>query len=270
MVSRLRRGVLRSAWDAALLAALLPAGAIAGTTGKIEGRVLDAAKKQPLAGVNVAIPAARTGAITDEQGRYVILNVPAGTYEAKLQLLGYRAVTIQNIVVTVDNTTRLADQAMEETALAMPEVVVSAKRPVVDIGLTSNLQTVGRREIEKLPVQDLQDVVNLQAGVVDGHIRGGRIGEVQYQVDGVTMNDPVTNQAGLKLDRSLLEEVQVVSGTFDAEYGQAMSGVVNAVLRRGTSRFDWNAEAYLGSFVYPGNADARGTSYEFRPTGIQS
>jgi outer membrane receptor protein involved in Fe transport len=270
MVSRLRRGVLRSAWDAVLLAALLPAGAIAGTTGKIEGRVLDAAKKQPLAGVNVAIPAARTGAITDEQGRYVILNVPAGTYEAKLQLLGYRAVTIQNIVVTVDNTTRLADQAMEETALAMPEVVVSAKRPVVDIGLTSNLQTVGRREIEKLPVQDLQDVVNLQAGVVDGHIRGGRIGEVQYQVDGVTMNDPVTNQAGLKLDRSLLEEVQVVSGTFDAEYGQAMSGVVNAVLRRGTSRFDWNAEAYLGSFVYPGNADARGTPYEFHPTGIQS
>ena len=97
-------------------------------------------------------------------------------------------------------------------------------------------------------MQDLQDVVNLQAGVVEGHFRGGRLGEVQYQVDGVTVNNPYDNTSSLRLDRSLIEEVQVISGTFDAEYGQAMSGVVNAVLRSGGDHFQWNGEAFTGGF----------------------
>ena len=60
------------------------------------------------------------------------------------------------------------------------------------------------------------------------------------------MNNAYDNTSSLRLDRSLLEEVQVISGTFDAEYGQAMSGVVNAVLRRGTEQFRWDAEVLIG------------------------
>jgi outer membrane receptor protein involved in Fe transport len=112
---------------------------------------------------------------------------------------------------------------------------------------------VSREKLATLPVQELQDVVNLQAGVVDGHFRGGRIGEVQYQVDGVTVNNSYDNKSTLKLDRSLLEEVQVVSGTFDAEYGQAMSGVVNAVLA-GLRQFEWDGEAFSAP-SYPGNEE---------------
>ena len=270
MDTRIRRLTPRAVAWGWLLLLLAPIAAGAGTTGKISGRVLGGQAKQPLAGVNVAVPAARTGAVTDEQGRYVILNVPSGTYEVRFNLLGYRAVAVQNVIVSADITTQLKDVQLLEAPVAMEEVVVNATRPVVDLKLTSNLATVTRREIEKLPVQELQDIVNLQAGVVDGHIRGGRIGEVQYQVDGVTVNDPVDNKSGLRLDRSLLEEVQVVSGTFDAEYGQAMSGVVNAVLRHGSDQFQWNAEAYGGTFVYPGDASARGVEYTFHPTGIQS
>ena len=269
MGSRVRRFVVRSAGAAGLLLAVLPAVGVAGTTGKLAGRVLDAAKK-PLAGVNVVVPAARTGAITDDLGRYVIVNIPAGTYEVKFNLLGRRAVTVQNVVVSSDNTTSVSDVALEEGAVQMQEVVVSAQRPVVDLKLTSNLAVVSRKQIQALPVQELQDIVNLQAGVVNGHIRGGRVGEVQYQVDGVTVNDPVDNKAGLRLDRSLLEEVQIISGTFDAEYGQAMSGVVNAVLRRGTDKFQWNSEAYAGGFVFASNAAARGVDYKFQPAGVQN
>src|SRR6185436_12566126 len=147
----------------------------------------------------------------------------------------------------------------------------SAKRPVVDVNLTSSLASINREEIAKLPVQELQEVVNLQAGVVDGHFRGGRLGEVQYQVDGVSVNNAYDNKNSLRLDRSLLEEVQVISGTFDAEYGQAQSGVVNAVLRRGSDKFTWNGETYFGSFLYPGDEEGRALpDFEFRPTGIQS
>ena len=79
------------------------------------------------------------------------------------------------------------------------------------------MATVSRAQIGQMAVQELQDIVNLQAGVVDGHFRGGRIGEVQYQVDGVSVNNAYDNKSTLRLDRSLLEEVQVVSGTFDAD-----------------------------------------------------
>jgi outer membrane receptor protein involved in Fe transport len=244
-----------------LCAGLVASSAWAGTTGRIAGRVLDA-KKQPLPGVTVAMVGVQLGAITDENGQFTILNVPSGTYSVRTALLGYRAVTTTNLLVSADETTRL-DLALEEAPVQLQEVVVSAKRPVVEINRTSTVAIVPREQIQKLPVQELQDVVNLQAGVVDGHFRGGRQNEVQYQVDGLSTNNAYDNSNSVRVDRSLLEEVQVVSGTFDAEYGQAMSGVVNAVLRRGGDKFQWDGEALLGGYYY--TADSRGQAYLLDP-----
>jgi outer membrane receptor protein involved in Fe transport len=246
--------------------AVLPGIAAAGTTGKISGVVRDA-KKQPLAGANVIVIGAPLGAATDDQGRFVIVNVPAGRYSVKSSMIGYRATTMTDVLVTADEATRL-DIALADEAVELQEVVVSAKRPVVDVNLTSNRATVTKEEIAKLPVQELNDVVNLQAGVVDGHIRGGRSNEVQWQVDGVSVNNIYDNKSTLRIDRSLIEEVQVVSGTFDAEYGQAMSGVVNAVLKRGTNKFEWAGEAMSGTYVYP--SSGRPQEYEFRPAQLQN
>ena len=251
---------------AALLLLAFPCAAHAGTTGKLVGVVVDG-RKEPLAGANVAIPEARLGAVTDLDGRYSVLNIPAGTYRVRFNLIGYRPVAVEDVVVTSDQTTRL-DLTLVEAPLPMEEIVITATRPVVDVNLTSNIATLSRQQIENLPVQELQDVVNLQAGVVDGHFRGGRTGEVQYQVDGVTVNNLFNNASSVRLDRSLLEEVQIVSGTFDAEYGQAMSGVVNAVLKRGTERFDWSGEAFSGGFVFGG--DRRNVEFDWQPSGIQN
>jgi outer membrane receptor protein involved in Fe transport len=262
-----------------LFAAL--SAAQAGTTGKLSGRVLDPAK-QPIVGANVAVPAARTGAISDADGTYFILNLPAGQYDVRASMLGYQSVLVQGVVVSADNTTTL-DVTLKEAPVQVEEVVVSAERLVVDVNQTSQIAAISRKELNALPVQELQEVVNLQAGVVDGHFRGGRIGEVQYQVDGVTVNNPYDNKSSLRLDRSLLEEVQVISGTFDAEYGQAMSGVVNAVLRSGGEKFQWDGEAFAGGFYFRdggelvsrGNQLVRVYPYRevpstFRPAGIQN
>ncbi len=250
-----------------LSVAVCVSGAIAGTTGKLTGKV-SGQRKEPLAGVTVRIAGLPLGGITDEQGRFMILNIPAGKYEVKAGLIGYGPVAVQNVEVTADNTTRL-DIDMKESAVEMQETVVSARRPVVEVHRTSNIATVNREQLQALPVQELQDIVNLQAGVVDGHFRGGRTGEVQYQVDGVSVNNAYNNSSTLKLDRSLLEEVQVISGTFDAEYGQAMSGVVNAVLKRGTEQFHWDAEVFTGGPVYPGGT-GRILDYENRPFSQQN
>jgi outer membrane receptor protein involved in Fe transport len=259
-------GLVSVAAVATLALSLAVGTARAGTTGKVTGVVRDA-KKQPLAAVNVALPEARLGAVTDAEGRYTIFNVPAGTYTLRVSLIGYAGVALTGVAIPADRTTTM-DVMLQESAVPMQEVIVSAKRPVIEVGLTSNIATVTRAEIATLPVQQLEDIVNLQAGVVDGHIRGGRKGEVQYQVDGLTVNNPYDNASSVRLDRSVLEEVQVISGTFDAEYGHAMSGVVNAVLRRGSERFQWSGEVVDGDFVFPGSPrPARDT---FRPGTIQN
>ena len=239
----------------------------AGTTGKLTGTVLDQ-EQRPVVAATIILTGTRLGAYSDADGKYTILNIPAGTYEVNVSRLGFETVRIQSVIISADQTTPLNIE-LGETTLTTEEVIVTAERPPVDLNQTSTRATVTTEEIESLPVQDLDDIVNLQAGVVEGHFRGGRLGEVQYQVDGVSVNNAFDNSSMLQLDRSLLQEVQVISGTFDAEYGQAMSGVVNAVLKQGTEKFEWNGEVYGGSFVFLGN-EARLTDDTFRPATTQS
>ncbi|MGH7600641.1 MAG: TonB-dependent receptor, partial [bacterium] len=224
-------------------------------------------QKEPLPGTNVVIVGTTLGAATDLDGYYNIINIPPGKYTVKFSLIGYQTVTVQDVLINTDNTTKLNAELGEE-ALTAGEVVVVAQRPVVETNLTSSVVTVTSEEVAALPVQELQDVVNLQAGVVDGHFRGGRLGEVQYQINGVSVNNAYDNASTLRIDRSLLQAVQVISGTFDAEYGQAMSGVVNAVLKSGSERFNWNAEAYASDYFF--SNEKRIIQDEFRPLSRQN
>ena len=236
--------------------------AMGGTTGKISGRVLDA-NKEALPSTNIILVGTSLGTAADMDGFFTILNVPAGRYEVQFRLVGYRSVHVREVQVTADKTTKV-DAVMEEDVITTETIVVTAQRPVVDVSLTSSVATVTDKDIAALPVQELQDIVNLQAGVVDGHFRGGRSGEVQYQVNGVSVNNSYDNTSTIRIDRSLIQEVQVITGTFDAEYGQAMSGVVNTVLKSGGETFAWNAEVLAGSFLYS-DSRAENLTYEFRP-----
>jgi outer membrane receptor protein involved in Fe transport len=255
---------------AAVLLALPGVPARAGTTGKITGRVVDAAG-EPVIGASVEVVGQGLGAYTDADGRYSVLRIPPGTYEIKVSHVDVEMMlqtkVIQAVVVSVDQTTWL-NVELGESAFAAEEVVISAESLPIELNLTSSRATVKSAQIEALPLQELEDVVNLQAGVVDGHFRGGRLGEVDYQVDGVSVNNAFDNKSTLRIDRSLLQEVQVISGTFDAEYGQAMSGVVNAVLKEGTSQFEWGAEVFFGDFAF--SSGSRLIENGFHPAAIRS
>ncbi|MBD3334018.1 MAG: TonB-dependent receptor [Candidatus Eisenbacteria bacterium] len=256
-----------SAGAALLLLCLWSSPPQAGTTGTLAGNVHDP-KDQPLDYATISVVGERL-AYSDAEGRFHIINIPPGEYTVKVSRIGYDTKSIEEVVISADQTTRL-DVELGDAPIVVEEVQVKAERLPVDLNITSTRFSLRSREIEELPVQELEDVVNLQAGVVDGHFRGGRAGEVQYQVDGVSVNNPFDNTSSLKIDRSLLQEVQVISGTFDAEYGQAMSGVVNAVLKDGTDEFEWSAEAYGGGFVFPGRADERLISDDVRPAAVQN
>ncbi|MBN8588712.1 MAG: TonB-dependent receptor [Rhodothermia bacterium] len=230
-----------------LLCSVLYGQMVFAQTGKLSGKVTDASGVT-LIGVTVALPGTQLGAVTDTEGYFAILRIPPGTYSVRFSYIGYQALIISGVRVNSNQTTTQNATLREET-LQGGEVTVVAERPIVDVSQTSSMTSLSKEDIAVLPVQNIGEIVNLQAGVVDGHFRGGRQGEVQYQVDGVSVNNPYNNSSSLELDRSLLQEVQVISGTFDAEYGQAMSGVVNAVLRSGDlDRFEVNLETFGGSY----------------------
>jgi len=252
-----RRGEGGGAAVLLLLLGLLltvPPPALADTRGKLTGKVVDQ-NNQPVPGANVVLVGTPTGAAVDPGGTFTVLNVPAGVYEVRVSAVGYQTRLVKGVTVSSGQTTTV-NVTISETVIEASEVVTVVERPLVDTRMTSAIAILNRDDIAALPVQSLNDVVSLQAGVVDGHFRGGRAGEVQYQVDGVSVNNPYDNSSVLQLDKSVLQEVQVISGTFDPEYGQAMSGVVNAVLRTGSEeRYEASAEVFAGSYV-PGPAGA--------------
>ncbi len=260
-------GSIHRAWWIALLALLVCAPLFAATTGKLTGRITNKTR-QPLPGTNVFLAGTTLGAVSDLDGYYAILNIPPGLYQVRYTYIGHKTTTVNSVLITSGQTTT-QDIQLEESVIEGESVQIVAKRPIVETNLTSSMATVTSEEIAIMPVQDLQEVVNLQAGVVDGHFRGGRLGEVQYQINGVTVNNSYDNSSTLRIDRSLLQEVQVISGTFDAEYGQAMSGVVNVVLKSGADRFAWNGEAYASDYLYS-SGERRNAPDKFRPLSIQN
>ncbi|HEY6952280.1 MAG TPA: TonB-dependent receptor [Bacteroidota bacterium] len=246
----------------------LPSSSFADTRGKLNGTIFDEKTKEPLVGVNILLVGTNLGGATDVNGAFTILNIPPATYEVRISSIGYGTKVVKDVRISSGETTTL-NELLSEEAVQGQEVVVIAKRPVVDTRQTSAVNIMDEKDIGVLPVQELSDIVNLQAGVVDGHFRGGRVGEVQYQVDGVSINNPYDNSASIRIDKSIIQEVQVISGTFDAEYGQAMSGVVNAVLKSGSpDHFDYNAEVYSGQ--YTGSDSRFPFIARFRPANIQS
>jgi outer membrane receptor protein involved in Fe transport len=241
----------------------------ADTRGKLTGTITDKGGA-PIPGVTVVLVGTTIGTATDIDGYFVIMNVSPASYDVRISAVGYASKIVKGIRISSGQTTTLNEKLSEEVVEGK-EVVVVAERPLVDTRQTSAVSILNNEQIAVLPVQNLQDIVNLQAGVVDGHFRGGRLGEVQYQVDGVSVNNPLTGVSSVELDRSVLQEVQVISGTFDAEYGQAMSGVVNAVLRSGRSdAYEWSAETYFGDNVSFGYNDRFPHLERISPLAYQS
>jgi hypothetical protein len=238
---------------ASLLVAGAPHSLNAGTTGKISGVVRDSQTSKPLFGANIIVEGTETGAASDLDGIYTILNVQPGIYSLRFRMLGYQEVLVQRLRVSIDLTTRV-DATMSPTVLESSETVtVVAKRPMVQVDMTSSLSTVGADEIENLPVQTVDDVLALQAGVIresgNIHIRGGRSGEVAFWVDGVGVTDMYNGGTSITVENNAIQELQVVSGTFNAEYGQAMSGIVNMVTKEGGGEYKGEVSSYLGDYV---------------------
>ncbi|MEM1043224.1 MAG: TonB-dependent receptor [Bacteroidota bacterium] len=245
----LRILTLRSATLAtAFVLALLLSGTAAAQTGKIAGTVTDAVTGEPLPGVNVFIEGTTQGTATDFDGNFSIIGVRPDTYEIVFSFVGYRNTRVEGVRVSIDLTTRV-DAELQEDIIEGEEVVVTAERALVQKDLTATTAFVSGDEIQALPVENFNEVIELQAGVVDGHFRGGRIGEVGYWVDGLPVSDVYDGGLALGIENGMVQEAQVVTGAFNAEYGQALSGIVNVVTKDGSDDFEGSFTGFLGDYL---------------------
>ena len=224
----------------------------AGTTGKISGKVIDKTTGEPLIGCNILVEGTTLGAATNIDGSYYILNVPPGLYTVRASMIGYGIIRLDKLQVIVDLTAN-ADFELSTEIIEGQEIIVTAQTPTVRLDQTSMSAVVSAQDIENMPVSEIGDLIELQAGIVRDqsggfHIRGGRSGEVSFWVDGVSTTDAYDGSSGLEIENSGIQEVQVISGTFNAEYGQAMSGIVNVVTKDGGQELTGNIDLYSGGY----------------------
>ncbi len=219
----------------------------AGTTGKISGIVTDASTGEIIPGCNIIIVGTTMGAASDIHGEYFILNIPPGTYTIKATMVGYKKFVVENVQVISDLTTKI-DFAMEETSLKMDEeVIVVAERPLVQKDETSKQAIVSSEDIMNMPVNTIQQILTTKAGFTTDangnlHVRGGRANEISYMVDGVKMEDPLYRETNGNFNKDAINEMVIISGTFNAEYGDAMSGIVNITTQDGGNDFHGRIE----------------------------
>jgi uncharacterized DUF497 family protein len=233
-----------------LVLLLLLAGSTvsAQTTGKIAGVVTDAEFGSGLPGVNVFIEGTTQGTATNVDGSFSIIGVPPGTYTVVASYIGFATQKTENVVVNAGLTVEV-DFELREEVFEGEEIVVVAEKPLVQKDLTATTAIVSGDEIRSLPVENFGQVIGLQAGVVDGHFRGGRMGEVGYWVDGMPVTDVFDGSLGVSVENNMVDELQVVTGAFNAEYGQAMSGIVNIVTRDGGNQFSGGLRTFFGDYL---------------------
>jgi len=221
----------------------------AGTTGKISGVITDKTSGMPLIGCNVILPDLGLGTASDTEGRYVILNLPPGKITALFTMIGYSDLQVEEVNISIDQTTKLSVELTVEAIEGM-EVIVRDEK-LIRNDRTNTEAKVTAEELEVMPVTDVHDVIKLQGGVTQDayggiHIRGGRSSEVVYMVDGVSMTDSYDGGLSIAVENNSIQELQVISGTFNAEYGRAMSGIINMVTRDGGNTFQGSFKSFSG------------------------
>ncbi len=234
----------------------------AATDGRVSGTVADAGTGAPLPFANITILETRLGAASADDGTYFVLSVPAGTYTVQASVPGYKTLEIQNVLVTPGFTTTVNFNLEQTVAAVLEPVRVEATRPMIQRDATSTVRILDSEDYERLPTRGYQEAAAVQAGVVSSQgntalniqgnettnnpvlfIRGGRANEVAYYVDGFSQQDPLTGYSTTSINTHAVDQVVVLTGGFNAEYGRIMSGAVNVVTKEGRADYFGTLEA---------------------------
>lgn len=243
----------------ALALVLAPRPGSAGN-GKIAGVITDEAGEALVgASVSMEVGGRRLGTTTDQDGRYFILNVSPGAYAVEASYVGHQTVQMTEVLVLLDLTTAL-DFTLHTEAIRGPVVTVVATRPPIEKSLTSTRQGIDPAQLNNtMPVSDLQDLIDTTPSSYRGFIRGGRKADSKVLLDGIDVSDPyfragegqsvysqytATHRStggeftSVGVNASSVQALDVISGTFNAEYDAATAGIINVVTKEGGDDYE--------------------------------
>lgn len=264
---------MQSRYKLVLLFVFIPIFLLTAQTGKVSGVVKDAATGEPLISVSVMIQGTNSGAATNLDGYFVILNVPPGTYTIKASMIGYTSSVLRNIRVNINQTFEL-NISLKEESIQTQEVVVIATPPVVQKDVSNSVVNINAEQFENMPVANVTSIVGLQAGIVGGAFRGGSssvtpyASQTGYLLNGMVMRDERDNTPFTGISFTSVEEIQIQTGGFNAEYGNIRSGLVNIVTKEGKSdRYSINVFSRVrpAGKKYFGDGPSSPNAYWIRP-----
>ncbi|MBI1799343.1 MAG: TonB-dependent receptor [Candidatus Eisenbacteria bacterium] len=208
-----------------LLATALPA--LAQDKGGITGRVTDKRTGHAIPFATVTLLGARRGGLTDSEGQFQISGLTPGSYDVRIQFLGYKTVDHTGVIVSAGKPAVL-DIRLEDVVVHEEKMVeVSAERRLVEVRQGATIRGTNAAEIRNLSVATVNDVLQRQAGISSDadqiHVRGGRSDETVFVVNGVANRDLVTGQSTAgQLNARSVSEVNVATGAYDVRYGNAL------------------------------------------------
>ena len=228
---------------AALLALAPPPLAAQQTTGKVEGTVTDQAGV-PIANAQVFIAGTSFGTVTDAKGYYFLNNVPVGTYTIRSQFIGYAPTEVRDARVlggqTLTFNIKMSSSAVQVTGIT----VTAAANPIVPRDQVTSKSIVDQKTVNNLPIDDVRNVITLQAGVVESgsgagvSIRGGRPGEANVYVDGAPVRSQNSGAQGITVGTNAVEEASVTTGALGVEFGDAQAGIISYTTRSGGQKLE--------------------------------
>lgn len=250
-----------------LLLLLLIPGVVFAQSGKLKGTVVDQKSKEPLIGANIVLEGTSYGSATDVNGVFLILNVPPGTYTIKGSYVGYKSLTVSNVRVNA-NITSTIDLELTSEDVQVQVVDIVAERPLIQRNTTNTVRMNTQETIEYLPMRGVQNLLALEAGVVQQggiiYVRGGREGDVKYYVEGTNVTNPINSSEGVSLIQEALEEVQMQSGGYTADVSGGNAGAIRSMMRTGGSSLKFSLDMRTDDLAKPGEAFLNTTSRGYR------
>jgi hypothetical protein len=241
--------------------------------GGIEGTVKDA-EGSVLPGVTIEATSSAIGTVvstTDGSGKYRFPRLPSGVYSVKASLEGYKPAEAKGInlqlgqILTVNMSLEVG--SFEET------IVVTGEGAQIDVTQSATATSISREQIELLPKgRDFTSIATQAPGVKNSVIAGGLSvdgasgSENRYVIDGIDTTEPIHGVSGQGLITDFVEEVQVKSAGYQAEYGGSVGGVISAVTKSGTNDFAGSLGAYYGKRSWDGSE--RTTPYQTSATSL--
>ncbi len=221
----------------------------AGTTGSIMGFILDQDTGVPIEEVKVTIVEIGFSTGSDMSGLFMFAGLPVGMYSLLIEKLGYQPVTVEGIVVSIDQTTTISVELKEAPIEIKTPIIILADRVLLNKNQIGALTKIDHTQIIDMSSRDIFRAAQIAPGVVtneDGQmkVRGTRESNTTFLMDGLSIMDPFHNTFGAVVSaKGVMGEVNVITGGFDAEYGNALGGVINTVTRNPeTNDYSFNAD----------------------------